>query len=95
MCHISRLSLTQKRVFDGMPTHYRKALLDHIEEAPQTTKATQELFDNWAARLDAVQGICQLAEVETITTTVIDEATRTAERDRTRRAESLTRALSR
>ena len=95
MCHITRLSLTQKHVFDGMPTHYKKALLDHIEEAPQTRLATQELFDNWAARLSAVDYICQRAEVEAITTEVVGEANRTAERDRTRRAESLTRALSR
>ena len=82
MCHITRLSLTQKHVFDGMPTHYKKALLDHIEEAPQTAKATQELFDNWAARLDAVQGVCQQAEVEEITTEVIDQSLRDYARSR-------------
>jgi hypothetical protein len=59
-----------------MPDHYKKALLDHIEEAPQTAKATQQLFDNWEARLNEVDGVRQWAEVEKITTTVIDETTR-------------------
>lgn len=62
-----------------MPTHYRRALLDHIEEAPQSLRATQQLFDNWAERLDGVAGVRQWAEVEEITTAVIDEANRAAD----------------
>lgn len=71
MCHVNRLTPTQRRTLEAMPKVYGDILIGRIEAAPQTQRAIRELFTVWAARLE---GVDNARRVEEVTREVIAEA---------------------
>lgn len=71
MCHITRLTATQQRTFEGMPEPYQRAMLDAIEQTPPGREYVRPMFDAWVARLE---GIDNARRVDEVTREVIVEA---------------------
>ena len=87
MCHMSRLTPTQQRVFDRMPQAYQQLLVDHIEEAPPGAARARQMFDAWAARLEGVDNARRAAQ---ITEEVITEAWETVDVTKSERRRKIT-----